>query len=91
MTERTDPQWIARPSPFKVNGDQSTDGGSGHEALWSAVEQLPHQAASGDAAREDAFGGAPVISEGFGTTDTYRASSGSTDASGSPRRTQRGT
>ena len=21
-----------RPSPFKVNGDQSTDGGSGHEA-----------------------------------------------------------
>ena len=31
-TERTDPQCIARPSPFKVNGDQSTDGGSGHEA-----------------------------------------------------------
>ena len=27
-----DPQCIARPSPFKVNGDQSTDGGSGHEA-----------------------------------------------------------
>ena len=32
-TERTDPQCIARPSPFKVNGDQSTDGGSGHGAL----------------------------------------------------------
>ena len=32
-TERTDPQCIACPSPFKVNGDQSTDGGSGHEAL----------------------------------------------------------
>ena len=31
-TERTDPQCIACPSPFKVNGDQSTDGGSGHEA-----------------------------------------------------------
>ena len=28
--ERTDPQCIAHPSPFKVNGDQSTDGGSGH-------------------------------------------------------------
>ena len=28
-----DPQCIARPSPFKVNGDQSTDGGSGYEAL----------------------------------------------------------
>ena len=27
-----DPQCIARPSPFKVNRDQSTDGGSGHEA-----------------------------------------------------------
>ena len=23
-----DPQCIARPSPFEVNGDQSTDGGS---------------------------------------------------------------
>ncbi|CAL8265162.1 unnamed protein product [Gadus morhua 'NCC'] len=31
-SQRTDPQCIARPSPFKVNGDQSTDGGSGHKA-----------------------------------------------------------
>ena len=31
-TVRTDPPCIMRPSPFKVNGDQSMDGGSGHEA-----------------------------------------------------------
>ena len=32
-TERTDPQCIARPSPLKVNGDQSTDACSGHGAI----------------------------------------------------------
>ena len=51
-TERTDPQCIARPSPLKVNGDQSTDACSGHGASNSILYIRYGLKLSGDACFE---------------------------------------